>query len=258
MTAQRPTRRQFLAGAASAALAGLAGCQASTASLDPRLPADRLAEAGWEQFETVDETATEEFEVAGTTQQVTVRTKADLYQNARPAERIADRFGVDADEAVFPAAVLIAGKARVDPPVTRLLGVSETALVQALDAAERQAKRELHAQGFRDVRRVSAGPLEVEAGPTARHRRYLADYPYEAFEVVYEGVPVTVEAGSFTLEAQLAVWPYRGLLATGAGIYPGEPGEFTARARGTTRTVELGLEPGRFRTDVRGLIRAIR
>lgn len=260
MPEYRPSRRRFLLGAASlAATAGLAGCQGGQkASLEPHLPADRLRESGWRQVSDVDEEATEEVEVAGTIQQVHLETKADVYENDRPTRRLAERFGVDASEsAVVPAASFVAAKARVDPPVTELFALSDSVLTRAMDAAEEQVERQLRENGFTDIRRVEAGTLDVEAGATAHHRVYRADYAYESFEVDYEGRPVVVDPGTFTVEAQLGAWPYRGLFVTGAGVYPGEPGHLTVTARGTSRELALGLQPERYRADVRGLIRLV-
>ncbi len=259
MTEYRASRRRFLLGAASlAATAGLAGCQGGpTPPLEPELPADRLSEAGWRQVADVDEEAAEEVEVAGTTQEVHIRAKADVYENDRPVRRLADRFDVDASEAAVPAESFVAAKARVDPPVTRLLSVSDSVLTRAMDVAEGHVKRQLRENGFANVRRVEAGTLDIETGETAAHRVYRADYPYESFEVAYQGRPVSVDPGEFTIEAQLAAWPYRGLFATGAGVYPGEPGELTVTARGVTRELSLDLQPKRYRDGVRELIRLV-
>lgn len=258
MIEDRPTRRQVLLGTAGlVAMTGLAGCQGTSAPLEPRLPADRLEAAGWRQIADIDEETSEEIELAGTTQEVHVETKADVFENVHPVQRVAERFEVDVDDSTVPAAVFLAAKTRIDPPVTRLLGISETALARAVDAAEGQAKQQLREQGFTNIRRIDQGTLEIEAGASATHRVYQADYHYESFEVTYEGHPISVDAGVFTVEAQLAVWPYRGLLVTGAGFYPGEEGQLTVTVHGTTRELSLDLRPGRYRDDVRELIQLV-
>lgn len=258
MNEDRPTRRQVLLGAGSLlALSGLAGCQGAPGSLEPRLPVARLAETGWRQIADIDEATSEEVDLGGTTQEVHVETKADIYENVRPVEQVAERFEVDAEQSTVPAAVFLAAKTRVDPPVTRLLGVSETALARAVDAAEGQATQQLREQGFKNIRRIDQGSLEIEAGATATHRVYRADYPYESYVVTYQGHPITIEPGVITLEAQLAVWPYRGLLVTSAGLYPGEEGQLTVTVQGTTRELSLGLQPDHYREDVQELIQLV-
>lgn len=259
MSDGRQTRRGFLRGAAGlAATATLAGCSAqATGSLDPHVPPSRLGDA-WELRDEIDESATETVRIAGTTQRVQLDVRAEVYVNDTPLERLAERLDVaTAETETAPAETFVAAKARVDPPITRLLGFSQALMGQAVDAAEDQAKRQLREAGFRNIRRVESGTLTVDAGPEATHRVYRADYPYEAFQVDYEGRPLTVDAGTFTVEAQLAAWPYRGLLVTGAGVYPGEPGELVVSAQGQTREIDLGFEPERYREDVRGLIKAI-
>lgn len=258
MTAERPTRRQFLLSAtALAATMALAGCQARAASLDPEVPEDRLADTGWQHVADIDEATAETIDIAGTSQRVQVRTRAELYENDQPVRRVVEQFGGDAEAIDIPAELFIAAKARTDPPLIQLLARSETAMKHIMDIAERKAKHQLHQQGMRNVRRVDDGSLDIVAGGTALHRRYRADYPYDSFRTTYKGVPISVETGVFTLEAQLAVWPFRDLLVTGAGVYPGEPGHLTITVQGTTHDLPLALRPKRYRQNVRTLIRHV-
>lgn len=259
MSDGRQTRRQFLRGAAGlAAATTVAGCTARAAgSLEPHVPASTLGDA-WTLLSEIDESASETVEVAGRTQRVDLDVRADVYVNDDPVRKLADRLDVDSAETeTAPAETFVAAKARVDPPITRVLGLSRALMDQAITALEAQAKRQLREEGFRNVRRVESGTLAVDAGPTATHRTYRADYPYDAFQVDYEGRPLTVDAGTFTVEAQLAAWPAAGLLVVGAGVYPGEPGTLVVTARGTTREIDLAFEPARYREDVRGLIASI-
>lgn len=259
MSDGRQTRRGFLRGAAGlAATAAVAGCSArATGSLDPHVPPELLGDA-WQLLGEIDESATERVQVAGATQRVDLDVRAEVYVNDDPVRRLADRLDVDtAETETAPAETFVAAKARVDPPLVRVLGFSRALMDQALTALEAQAKRQLREQGFRNVRRVETGRLTVDAGPTANHRTYRADYPYDAFQVDYAGRPLTVDAGTFTVEAQLAAWPHQGLLVVGAGVYPGEPGELVVSAQGQTREIDLGFDPNRYRTDVRRLVASI-
>lgn len=252
------TRRQVMAGVLSLGMTALAGCQtARAASLEPAVPSAMLEASGWEHLDDIDEELTERIEVAGRTQEVHVESNADVYGNDRVVRRTADRFDVDSEAIDVPGEAFIAAKARVDPPLTRLLGISDAFLSQAMNAVERQAKGRLRQQGFRNIERVEERSIEVETGQTATHRTYRAEYPYESVDVGYRGQPVTIRSGTFTIEAQVAVWPYEGLLVAGEGLYPGEPGELQVEVDGHTRQFDLALQPSTYRDDIRGLIRSI-
>lgn len=259
MSDARQTRRRFLVGTASlAAAVGLAGCQAGRrVALEPHVPASAVDERGWRQVADIEDEQSGTIPVSGTTQRVDVRLKADVYEHDRSVRRLAERFEVEAEDVELPAAAFVAAKAHVDPPVTRLFALSDRILTTAMDALEAQAKRQLHEQGFRKVRRVSEDRLAVETGAKAPHRVYRAEYPYDAFEVTVEGQPVHVEAGVLPVEAQLAAWPYRDVVATGAGVYPSEVGQLTVTVSGTRREVSLDLDPERYRRDVRILTRQV-
>lgn len=249
-----PSRRRFLGGVALAAVGATAGCVGgSTPPLEPRVPKKALRSDGWTLEETVDEQFTKQVSMAGVEQPIRVHTKAKVYGNRGPLATIRESFGVEVEDVEYPPAQFVAAKAETDPPVSRLLGVSDTALDTFVDRAEEQAKAELRKQGLENVRRVSEGELDIEAAGTALHRTYRADYPYGETTVTRNGREITVESGSFTVEAQLAVWPYDGLLATAGGAYPGEKEELTVSARGVTTDVSLDFRPETYRESVRKL-----
>jgi hypothetical protein len=277
------TRRAVLGGMAAAALGASAGCLGgSTPPLEPSVPTDRLEADGWHHAEDVDESFTEEVTVKGVTQTVHADTKTDVYRNDGPAVAAAESLGVDPaalgasagddagnttntaggagggsatsdSEFRLPPAQFLASKARTDPPVAQLLGLSETVLSRVLDQAESRAMAQLREAGFENVRRVASDTLDIDAAGEARHRRYAADYPHPSTTVPYGGREVTVESGTFAVEAQLAVWPYDGLLAAAGGAYPGEEGSLTLSAAGTTSEQSLGLRPEHYRESVRAL-----
>ena len=252
-----PSRRAVLVGAAGlAATVGLAGCT-TTGSLDPKLPAAQLASAGWTQVATVEERAQEEVDLVGRPQRVTVEAKGEAYENSGPARELSRRYDVDADTSTIPAMGFIAAKARMNPPITRLLSLSDRIMDHAVDLAEERALRALRDRGFENVRRVEQDDLDIRAGPTADHRTYQAKFPYEAFAVTYRNRAVTVEDGTLDVEAQLGVWPYKGLLTTGAGLYPAEKGDLTLTYGGLTKEFSLELEPESYREEVRELITVV-
>lgn len=254
MARDRPTRRGFLARAATATLAPLAGCGAARASLDPKLPATKLQTGTWRKVTEVEEQTTEEIALAGRTRRVRVKARAEAYRNVEPYRDLAERYNVDTDLASLPTTGFLAAKARIEPQLARLAVLSDVLRDLAVDRAEDRAKQELRKRGFENVRKVEESSLEIAAGPTADHRTYRAEYPYDAFDVTVRGRPVTVEAGSIAVETQLGIWPYRDLLTTGAGIYPAESGRLLVTARGYQREIDLDFDPERYRSDVRELI----
>lgn len=250
-----PSRRQFLLGAVGVAGATvLAGCQSRPASLTPHLPVAKIRDGGWQQTDEVEDRVSEVITVAGTTQQIDVEAKAKVFENTNPLQQLAERFELDPNQLTIPAESFVAAKAQIDPSHIGLLAHSDTVLRRAIDIAEYRAEQTLREHGFTDIRQIQEDRLDIQAGSTATHRLYRADYPYDSSSVPYEGLVVTIEPGVLTIEAQLAVWPYRGLLVTGAGIYPGEPGHLVATASGVRRELPLGFAPERYRADVRELI----
>lgn len=258
MTHDGPTRRGFLVGAAGlAGTTSLAGCGTLSGSLEPQLPPQTLQEGGWQLVTEIEEQVQEAVEIAGSEQTVRVTAKGEAYRNDEAVTELSDKYDVDTERTSLPTTGFIAAKARIEPQLARLLALSDTVRDLAVDRAEQRAKRELRERGFRNIHKVEDGELEIAAGPTADRRIYRGDYPYESFEISVRGQPVTVEPGSVAVEAQLAVWPYRGLLTTGAGVYPAESGTLTARVAGVTRQVSLEFDPASYRESVRGLITQI-
>ena len=188
------------------------------------------------------------------TQRVAVEAVARVFENQKPLATLVDQYGVDPSQFPLPPETFVAAKARIDPSQIGWLARSNTVLGRVMDAAEGQATQQLRANGFERIERVHEGELQIKAGPTATHRRYRADFPYESFEVAVDGRPVSIAAGTVTIEAQLALWEHRGLLVTGGGVYPGEPGRLVATVGGVSRDLSLGFTPEQYRADVRRLI----
>lgn len=253
------TRRGYLGGIAGAiATAGIAGCSArGRASLEPDVPKHVLREGGWEKVSDHEERVQTEVPVGESTRQVSVHAKADTYQNPEPKAEIAELFGIDPKRAEVPAEAFVAAKARPNPPVTRLLALSDSLLDRVLDEGEHRAKAQLREAGFTDIERAHEGRITVNTGETAAHRRYRATYEYGERTTTYRGTEVRLEPGSFDVEAQLAVWPRGGLLVSGAGAYPGETGSFHVEARGRTHELSPEFAPKAYRKDVRTLIEAV-
>lgn len=252
----RVTRRRYLAGAAGlAAASALSGCLGGgDAPLDPKVPEEKLAEAGWELTGDPREEVQQTVEFAGVSQDVTARVDAEIYENVDLRAKIESTADDVAGEDLVdraPSAVFYAAKAETDPPVTRLLSLSDTAVDELMNRAEAELKRQLREQGFENVERVEEDTIDVAAAGTAEHRRYRAERPYQSQTFTRNGVTVEVESGEFTVEAQLAVWPYEGLLASAGGAYPGEDETLTLRAAGRTRDLSLDLRPETYREEVR-------
>lgn len=249
---REPSRRAFLGTVTTAAAAALAGCAGGEQPpLEPRVPERALQEDGWRHVDDFEERTRETVEVAMVEQSVEIHAKGKMYANPRPTERVSQRFRNPPFQP--PPAQFTPMKMETDPPVHRLTGVSNTVNEQLMDQIEKQAMDELGSGNLRNLRRVDEGELDIEAAGAAVHRRYRGEVVYERNQTEIDGQPVTVEPGAFEVEAQLAVWPYEGLLALAGGGYPGESGTFEVTAGGSTQEVDLGLEPQFYRDSVREL-----
>jgi hypothetical protein len=245
-------RRAFLASATTAATAALAGCTGGEQPpLDPRVPEQALQEDGWRHLEEIEERTQETIELAMVEQTVELHLKGDTYANPRPTERVSQRF--EEPPTQIPPAQFVPMKMETDPPLHRLTGVSNTINQQLIDQIEQRAMSQLGGSGLQNLRRVAEDELDIDAAGNAVHRRYRAEVEYTRNQIQISGRQVTVEPGTFQIEAQLAVWPYEGLLALAGGAYPGESGTIELTAGGSTQTVDLGLEPQFYRESVREL-----
>lgn len=249
---ERHSRRAFLAAAATAATAALAGCTGGEQPpLDPRVPDNVLEEDNWRHLQDIEEQTQETVEVAMVEQTVELQLKGDVYANPRPGERVTEQF--EQPPMQPPPAQFTPMKMRTDPPVHRLTGVSNTVNEQLIDQVEQRAMSEFGGNGIQNLRRVNEDEIDIEAAGSAVHRRYKAEIEYARDQIEVNGRAVTIEPGTFEIEAQLAVWPYQGLLALAGGAYPGESGTIELTASGATQSVDLGLEPQFYRESVRNL-----
>lgn len=258
MSESGPTRRRVLSGVAGLATVGLAGCSAlEPGSLEPEVPRDRLRRRGWTRVERLDETRSQTLDVAGVNQRVRTRVIADVYENHRTIETLSTTLEINPDRLPMPGEVFVASKAKVEPSVLRMAITSDALLDRFVEELEGVVQRQLEQRGFEDVRQVDAGELDIEAAGTATHRRYRADFHYDEREVVRSGRIVTLLPGSVTAEAQMALWPYDGLLVTSGGLYPAENEQLRFAFGDTERAIDLDLQPARSRRSIRELIRAV-
>lgn len=248
-----PSRRAFLGTAATATAAALAGCTGEQPSLEPRVPEDALREDGWQRVDDVEQRVREQIDLPIVQPTVEMHMRGTVYANRRPVERAAQQFDVENPPFQPPPAQFTPMKMETNPPVHRLTGVSNTLNEQLVDQVEQRAMEQL-GENMRNVRRVDEGTLDVEAAGSAVHRRYRGEYVYQRDQVQVDDRTITLEPGTFEIEAQLAVWPYEGLLALATGVYPGETGTVELSVRGSTQERSLGLRPQRYRQSVRNLI----
>ena len=253
------TRRRFLAGVAGLGVTiGLAGCASTeTGSLEPHVSQALLEKGGWSRIDRIDQTQAETVNVAGTSQRVRTRVLADVYENERTVETLADSFELDASALEVPAEVFVASKAKIDPSFLRMAIGTDMVIDRVLEQADRMARQQLRNQGFVDVRIANEGSLDIESAGEASHRVYRADYPYDGQEFETEGREVKLLPGKFTVESQFAIWAYEGLLVGGGGLYPGESGELDLQVRDRELELDLGLKPDRYRTTIRDLIASV-
>lgn len=252
------SRRTFLGAVATAATASVAGCTGEKPPMEPRIPRSALEEDGWEHVDEIDERTREQIELAGIERTVEFQARGDMYENTRPEQQVRQQFNLENPPFEPPPAQFMPMKVDMDPSLHRLSGISNRINQRLLNRLDEEIMDQLREDGFRNVRRVSEDDLDVRHAGTAVHRRYRAVYEYDRQRTEIQGQPVVVEPGTFEIEAQLAVWPYDGLLAVAGGGYPGESGELDVTVNGDTRELELELQPREYRRSVRELITLLR
>ncbi|SHG67653.1 twin-arginine translocation signal domain-containing protein [Halobaculum gomorrense] len=249
-------RRRFLAGAAAAGVAGLAGCGTASGTVrPPSLPEDRLDEGGWERTRT-------------DTREVLSRTVAGVDVTATAVTRVYD-------DAALRAAVSEKTLGALDAPLSNVFAsriafspnLAEIPLESAREelaaragaVARDQFESQLSSAGLTDISASDAGTLTVETGEDASLTEYSAAFSFDALSFDVRGETVTVEGGSAAVEGLLASWIHDGGLLIAGGAYPAESFARTVEqdlsgAITVTVDVDLGLTPDAYRDEVRGIV----
>lgn len=252
-------RRTFLVGAGVAGLAGLAGCQTAVGAVaPPQVPTIALAENGWEQQSgSTDETVFEE-----TYGPLTVEAVASsvAYRNVALAASVReDTLGAVGG----PLALFSATRIDLAPAVDELGPIRNEVRAQ-IDAMAREGIREeLAAAGLTDVRETGTDTIRVD-GQEASLTEFEAVYGVAdiAFPI-QSGRSLSIPGTDLPVTALLAVWAANGSYLVAGGAFPAA--NFATRtttelsdAITVSVDVDLGLTPTDYRTELEGLITAVR
>ncbi|UIO99694.1 DUF6517 family protein [Halobaculum sp. CBA1158] len=249
-------RRQFLAGAVAAGVAGLAGCGAASGTVrPPSLPEDRLDEGGWERTRADTEEVLSR-SVAGT--DVTATAVTRVYDDAALRADVREKTlgALDA-----PLSNVFASRVAFSPNLADvpLESAREELAARAGEVAREQFESQLSSAGLTDVSASDGGTLTVETGEDATLTEYSAAFEFDAFSAEVRDETVTVEGGSVAVDGLLASWVHDGGLLIAGGAYPAENVARTAEeelseAITVSIDVDLGLTPDAYREEVRGIV----
>ncbi|AKH98443.1 DUF6517 family protein [Halanaeroarchaeum sulfurireducens] len=252
-------RRDFLAFAGTGALASIAGCTSALGSVAaPDVPTDELEAGGWVLQDESEETVFEE------TYLITVEAKSHSLSYGDEALRAAIRektLGhVDGTMAMFAAT-----RIEFSPDLASLPGGVGTG--QIIDRTESEARSQFESRmksaGLGNVERVGTGTLQVDTGANARLTTYEAEFPFDGVSFpVTDDRALSLSGSPIAVAGDLAVWPHDGAVLVAGGAYPAENVEETvteelSEAITVTVDLDLGLEPERYREEVRSLVRGV-
>ncbi|MFC5133256.1 MULTISPECIES: hypothetical protein [Haloferacaceae] len=211
------TRRRFLAGGASAAAVGLAGCLGTRDGPvpAPTVTSDRIDD-GWRLLEESESTVFEEA-FGPVTVRAIEHTRA--YEYVSVADALSGTFDAGGSPVVFfstridlrPAIDTLPGGVGRD----RLMGEVETA---ALDAFRGQ----LRSSGIEGIEVVEEGTTTVETGHTATAWRLTGEFAFEGELPLPDGSTTTIDETA-EIEARLGVWHDGTDVLVAGGAYPTEP-----------------------------------
>lgn len=254
-------RREFLAAAGAGTLAAFAGCSTALGSVAaPVVPTDQLESGGWVRRDESQETVFER-SYGPVTLEAKSHTLAYEDQDLREAIREKTLGRVDGQMALFSAT-----RIEFNPNLADLPGdvATSTIVDQTESAARSQFESQMRGAGLENVQQVETGSLTVDTGAETRLTTYEAEFPFDGVEFpVTDEQTVTMPGSAITVAGDLAVWSQDEAVLVAGGAYPAENvsetvTESLSSAITVTVDVDLGLEPTRYREEMRSLIGAVR
>ncbi|ESP87270.1 DUF6517 family protein [Candidatus Halobonum tyrrellensis] len=249
-------RRRFLAGAAVAGAAGLAGCgTASGAPRPPSLPDERLDDGGWERTTETEQALFSET-VAGAEVSATAVTR--VYDDAALRATVSERTlgAVDA-----PLATFFASRVTFRPNIAEvpLESAREQLAARAAEAARAEFEAQLRAAGLSDVTPADGGTTTVATGESADRTDYTAAFAFDDLSFPVGERDLTVEGGEVAVAGFLAAWVHDGGLLIAGGAHPAENFARTVErdlsdSIAVTVDVDLGLTPEAYAADLNALV----
>lgn len=253
-------RRDFLAVTGAGTLATLAGCSSALGSVAaPAVPTDPLESGGWVQRDESQETVFEEGYGP-----ITLEAKSHtlVYGNQALRSDIREKTLQRVDDQI---AMFAATRIQFSPNLADLPGdiATEPIIDQTETASRSQFVSQMEDAGLEEVQQTDTGTLAVDAGEDARLTTYEASFSIDEVNFpITDDQSIALPASSITVAGDLAVWKHGESVLVAGGAYPAENVDQTVTedlsdAISVTVDVDLGLEPNRYREDVRSLIKAI-
>jgi hypothetical protein len=253
-------RRTYLGAAASAGLAGLAGCSTAVGEVaPPSVPESALEEGGWERTGQNQRTVFEESYGPAT---VTAKAHSLTYADAALRRSVREKTlgQIDGRLAVFSATHIDFGPNLDDLPG----GIGRKQILdQTENSARSQFRDRLAAAGATDISQSGTGSLTVDTGEEASLTEYEATYPVPAFEANLPGdESVGLDLDSVAVAGELAVWKHGDYVLVAGGAYPSENVDTSQQrelsdAISVSIDIDLGLTPDAYAEEVRGLVTAV-
>jgi len=255
-------RRDYLAVGLGAAAAGISGCSSFVASAEtprPAVPTDRLQEGGW--TETADDSGTvlknEYGPVTVEAVQHTLR-----YEDAELRRQVTDRTLGRIDTAL---SVFFASRVDFSPNLDNLPGgVGQAEIVeQVRQNAREQFESQMRSQGLTDIEETDTGSIDIDTGESADTDNLRTVFPFEGITFdVTDSESVAIPAADIEIEGVLAVWHHGDFVLVSGGASPAQnfqQGIETELSDGISVSidVDLGLEPERYREEVRSLVAGV-
>ncbi|WP_410766445.1 hypothetical protein [Haloferax sp. DFSO60] len=262
-TSDRVRRRTYLGLAASAGLAGLAGCSsggtASAARGPPTVPEGQLADGGWEKID--EQTVDPLFERSFGPVEVTAAMRTFVYEDIALKEELREKT---LGQAEGQFAMFFASRVSLDPSMAN---IPDAVSGPVIDQTEGQAREQFEAQledaGLVEIQQSSTGTIEIDTGETARLTEYTAGFPFPGIEFpVNDERTLTFEGETIGVTGLLAVWEHRGSILIAGGAHPGENLDMELSKAPTdaievTVDIDLGLTPEAYLEELRSLITAV-
>ncbi len=253
-------RRKFLgATAAAAGATSLAGCSTAVGAIPrPEVPQSKLSDGGWEKVDDEHRTVFEQ-DFSGVT--VTAKAHSVTYQDAVLQREIQDKTleQVSGQFALFSATRIDMAPDLDDLPVGK---------GRILDQTEESAREQFVAQmenaGLSNVQRSDTGTLTVDTGEDARLTTYEATFPVPTMSFpVTEDRTMEIEGGDIRVRGDLAVWHHGDFVLIAGGAHPDENfardvSRELSEAIEVSVSIDLGLTPGEYEEEMRGLITAVK
>ncbi len=251
-------RRRFLGAAGVVGLGALAGCSGAVGSVaPPSVPEDQLSEGGWTQTDESEQTV---FEQSYGPVTVTAKSTTVTYEDEALAAAVREQTlgQIDGTLAIYSASHI-----NFSPDLNNLPGgVGRKELLSEVEsAAEAQFEQRMRDNGLENVTKTGEAEFETDSGATPGITTFSGEVPVGTLEYDAGGEAFTVDAGAIDVAGDLAVWNEGDYVVVAGGAYPGENFATTteqalSEAITVTVDVDLGLTPGEYESEVRGLMAA--